>query len=517
MKRGFWMVLLGGLLVAHAAGCGGHGEKDADGDGIPDSVEGTADIDGDGIPNYQDPDSDGDGIPDAVEAGTDALHPLDTDGDGIPNFLDTDSDGDGAFDAQEILGPDGIAATGDESDPLKVDTDGDGYTDGGELAAGSNPAAAGSTPKGIYMVLRKGESGSATVTLGTKIPAADVAFLIDTTGSMGDEIASIRSNFQTIANTIATVVPDAAFAVAEHKDYPISPSGSHGDYPFLLRQQVTTNHQKVLDALSVLTAAGGNDTPECQFEALYQLASGHGFDVDGNLKFDLGDARPFITGPNDAFYGHVTGTFDPDEPGAGTRGGAGFRDGAFRLIVEASDADFHDPDTGWTLANTGTSPAGRSRALTALNSIGAHVIGVASGNPPVAQMTDVAQQTGAIADKNGDGTMEPLVYSVQGDGTGLPGAVTDGIVKMLTASQFDVAISAVGDKWHFWAGSQPENIASVHPGQTVTFQVTLVGAIDSGAKDRVYRFDVELKSTDGTVLDKQPVVVVVPHAPHTGA
>ena len=37
---------------------------DADGDGIPDSTEGTGDLDGDGIPNYLDLDSDGDGVPD---------------------------------------------------------------------------------------------------------------------------------------------------------------------------------------------------------------------------------------------------------------------------------------------------------------------------------------------------------------------------------------------------------------------------------------------------------------------
>ena len=40
---------------------------DADGDGIPDEVEGTDDIDGDGIPNYLDLDSDDDGLSDQLE------------------------------------------------------------------------------------------------------------------------------------------------------------------------------------------------------------------------------------------------------------------------------------------------------------------------------------------------------------------------------------------------------------------------------------------------------------------
>jgi len=64
---------------------GGGTPGDSDGDGVPDSVEGTGDADGDGIPNYLDPDSDNDGIPDSVEGTQDA------DGDGIPDFLDASS------------------------------------------------------------------------------------------------------------------------------------------------------------------------------------------------------------------------------------------------------------------------------------------------------------------------------------------------------------------------------------------------------------------------------------------
>jgi hypothetical protein len=53
---------------------------DADGDGIPNWVEGDGDPDGDGLPNFRDLDSDNDGVPDALEwvLGTDpydADHP----------------------------------------------------------------------------------------------------------------------------------------------------------------------------------------------------------------------------------------------------------------------------------------------------------------------------------------------------------------------------------------------------------------------------------------------------------
>ena len=70
-------------------------ERDADGDGLSDQVEGPGDRDGDGLPNMLDLDSDNDGIPDELEGASDK------DGDGLPNFLDDDSDGDGIPDQVE--------------------------------------------------------------------------------------------------------------------------------------------------------------------------------------------------------------------------------------------------------------------------------------------------------------------------------------------------------------------------------------------------------------------------------
>lgn len=506
-----------GTALVIAAACGDGRERailDRDGDTIADEHEGTADLDGDGLANLDDLDSDGDGIPDEGEAGDASLGtpPVDTDGDGIPDFLDIDSDGDGVLDRHEVLGPDGIPDTGDESSPVLADTDGDGYSDGGEFAAGSNPAHPGSRPAGIYAVLREGQTMTATLHMSTRIPAADIAFLIDTTGSMGEEIAAVRTYFTAIAETVAGIVPDTAFGVAQYRDYAVSPYGGGQDFPFRLEQQVTTDLLRVLGALAGLTASGGGDFPECQYEALFQLGAGSGFDLDGNGSFQVTDTRPFVTTPDDAFHGHVTGAFDPDSPGASTIGGMGFREGAFRMVVHASDAAFRDPDEGWELGNAGTRPHGRGAAIEALNGVGAHVIGVASGGAPVDPMIVVALATGAVADRDGDGIVaEPLVYSIQADGAGLPEAVTDAMVKLLTASEFDVGLKVSGDKWGFVLQTQPAEVASVHPGEVVSFEVTLIGTIASGQKDRVYEFWIDLVGQDGTVLDHQPVVIVVPH------
>jgi len=115
-------------------------DRDADNDTIPDSVEGAADADGDGLANFRDLDSDGDGLPDRDE-GT-----ADTDGDGLANYLDLDSDGDTIPDAVEGLGNPG-GGIGDVDgdgvpDRLDLDSDGDGIADSVELAG--DPDADGS-------------------------------------------------------------------------------------------------------------------------------------------------------------------------------------------------------------------------------------------------------------------------------------------------------------------------------------------------------------------------------------
>jgi len=101
-------------------------DTDSDNDGVPDEVEGDGDYDHDGIPNYEDEDSDNDGIPDGDEGD------VDTDGDGQPDFLDVDSDGDCMGDALE-WGPSASVAVNSDSDSLvdylDTDSDNDGIPD----------------------------------------------------------------------------------------------------------------------------------------------------------------------------------------------------------------------------------------------------------------------------------------------------------------------------------------------------------------------------------------------------
>jgi carboxypeptidase D len=90
-------------------------DRDDDGDGIPNIVEGNGNPDGDDVPNYLDWDSDGDGIPDAAEG------VVDSDEDATPDYLDLDSDNDGYSDLHELLAGTSPTDSGDApSAPLPL-------------------------------------------------------------------------------------------------------------------------------------------------------------------------------------------------------------------------------------------------------------------------------------------------------------------------------------------------------------------------------------------------------------
>ena len=386
------------------------------------------------------------------------------------------------------------------------DLPGSGRTATFPLGPVAAPDARPTAPEAAVVVLAEGEHETLTVEMTAKYRSVDVVFLMDSTGSMGDEIASLDSAFGAIVDSVAAVVPDAAFGVAEHRDFAIPPYGGVEDAPFRLDRALTTDVGTVHDALSHLVAGGGGDYPESQYEALFQVATGSGFDLDGNRADDVVDVAPFIAKSTDAFGGSVPGKYVAT---SGTGGGVGFREGALHLVVESTDADYHDPDAGFVLGNAGTAPHGRLEAIDALNSAGIHVIGIASGSPALPQMTDMATATSALADRDGDGTDDVLVYRVGADAEGLPASVADAIERMATAHETTAALHAYGDEWGFVASASGLDRA-IRPGESVSLSVDLVGAVPQAAEEQTFTFNLQLVDAHGAVLGSQPVTVHVP-------
>lgn len=224
---------------------------------------------------------------------------------------------------------------------------------------------------------------------------ADVLFLVDTTGSMGAAITDIRRRLRDdIAPALDRSIGDLRMAVASYRDFPIGSYGSPGDLPFQLHQASTSSLASVQAAIDRLAAGGGNDTPESATEALYQSATGVGYP------------------------GLVPGASCP----GGTVGAPCFRASATPIIVLITDAPFHEGPSGYRYS--GISPAPRTYAATvsALNGIGAMVIGVSVGFGASTDLTTIARDTGAM-----DSAGRPIVLDGGFTGSGVGSAIVDAV------------------------------------------------------------------------------------------
>lgn len=387
---------------------------DTDGDRISDLVEGLVDTDGDGTPNYLDTDSDGDGFDDRSEAGDDSLltAPVDTDGDGVADYLDTDSDADGLADAQEsVFG----------TSPVDADTDADGAEDLIEWAGASDGSDPLETPSDLGRlvlavpsgVVPPAPRGITSFRAGGRL--LDVYFLMDTTGSMGGELANLKTGVGTIAAEIEAASPEAWFGLGAFDDYPVGGFGSSGDVPFRHLRSMTDDLSAVVSGLAPLSVAGGSDGPESQLPALWSVATGNGL-----------------------------GTWSPASPGCGGAriGYPCFRPGARPVIVLITDETSHN----WpTVDYSGVSPVPPTfaEAVAALNSIGARVVGINSGTTAARPfLLDLARRTGTV-DASGD--PGPFVVDIASSGTGLGSAVVDAVTSLAGVDPTETSAQFVDD------------------------------------------------------------------------
>lgn len=505
-------------------GTGDYMDLDSDADGIGDVYEGgttafsdtPVDSDGDGQPDYLDSDSDNDGTSDMLESGTDgntAVAPRDTDGDGKSDAQDSDADGDSLPDADErLLG----------TDPYDSDSDGDGYSDGGEVTAGTDPLDSTSVIDGIYVEVPERTTVEHNFDFELILEMGDIGFVIDTTCSMGGTISAIRTEFSTLVTELADVLPDAAYAVAHHDDYPYGGFGSVGtDQAYYLHQQATTDLTAVQNGLNALATHSGNDGPEDGTEAVYQAASGTGYDMDCDGNYDpTTDVYPFLADPSDPFGGSGGEWNDSSTTDGGTGGGMGFREYSLPVIVLADDNYMRDPESTNGAYNQapGGCPqdAGMSDAVNAFLDQGARFVGVSvNGSTPYAQMVDLATQTNSLADLDGDGVAaEPVVQVWSGSSTTFRTTLVNAIQQLVAGVEFSrVDLSVDGDTYGFVTSIDPtyyEDLGVDDTGTILTFTLNFRGVVAATTEDQLYRLTLNVLG-DGTVLVAQKdIIIVVP-------
>lgn len=149
----------------------------------------------------------------------------------------------------------------------------------------------------------------------TNIQKVDVAFAMDTTGSMSGSITNLKTSLTSVVVPgLAAKIPSVGMAVVDHRDW--------GDsWVVNVRQKITTTTSLVNTAVGAMAAGGGGDYAEAQIAALDYMVTGN---ANGSI--------PKVTPP------------------AGSFGAVEFRPGAVPVVVLITDAPWHDPSGSATNA-----------------------------------------------------------------------------------------------------------------------------------------------------------------------
>lgn len=493
---------------------------DSDGDGVADDREGVGDADHDGTPNNGDLDSDGDGISDADEAGsTDPCRPRDSDGDGNPDFLDTDSDNDGLPDSAEV-------STG--TDRFSTDTDGDGIDDLTEVAAGTSPTDATSRPPEttLYVVLPYLTTAEREFDFSTRIRAADICFVVDTTGSMGGTITEVQSSLEsTIVPGIAAAIGpdgDARYAMTAHGDFQEGGSNYTGNVQVF--QRMTYDVAAVRAATGSLYADSGGDYPESQVTSMHALISGFGHPNYG------GTATRFMDPVSDC------GDGPDDDP---SYGWCCFREGRVPIMVLFSDAAWHNGVDG----NDGVAPGGNYYGSTPsaatwpmltseMTTRGAYFVGIdVGGGDTLRNSQELAMLTGTL-----DGSGNPIAF--MGSASTVATNVVEAITRIAgttrqdittrtdpdpaetriaapntTASFIDAVVPVRGtpDAPTGFDSMDSTTFYNVSPSTRVTFRVDFNNDFQMGTDTaQLFRATIMVLGRAGAVVDSRDVFIVVP-------
>jgi Mg-chelatase subunit ChlD len=117
-------------------------------------------------------------------------------------------------------------------------------------------------------VLQRGQKSSVEVQLtATRQPSRarlDLVFLVDATGSMGDEIDKLKSSLRSITDEVARLPshPDLCLGLVAYRD--------RGDAFFVRSHDLTNDVNAFQGVLNALQAAAGGDEPEAMNEALHE-------------------------------------------------------------------------------------------------------------------------------------------------------------------------------------------------------------------------------------------------------
>ncbi len=354
------------------------------------------------------------------------------------------------------------------------------------------------------------------VTADLTIPAAlavvDIMFLIDSSGSMQDEIGVVRARLRdAVVPGVRAAIPDAAFGVALFGEFPVRPHGPEGVRPYELRTQITTDVTRVEAALDGAPVWGNFDHPEAAIEGLYQVMTGAGYGSPG------------------------TPGFIPASAGcaAGGSGGACFRRDALPIVMLITDAPMHNGPPGVSPVDPYTfdpAPHGYEETVSATTRLEALVLGLgatdAARPSPHEHLQQLALDTGSV-----DASGSPLWFDIGGGGAGIGEEIVravqfvaaavplevDAIAEDLPGDEVDAALVLRGVRAR--SADPPENVDRIEgdtffgviPGTALTFEIVVdASELPPSRERRVFPARIIFRASGRSRLDTEIVDIVVP-------
>lgn len=307
-------------------------------------------------------------------------------------------------------------------------------------------------PSEVIATLAVGESMVVEKTVDTPEipPKIDVCLLEDETASFSNDIVHLQAAASDIYDDVIAASPDAQFAVAGFRDYPTSPYGSPGDHVYRLLSGMSSSKTDWTNGIGLLTAAGGGDWPEAQYDAIVAAA-------DVNV-------------------------------------GCGWRDdpSVTRVLLVATDAAFHTPD--------GTHINNLASTVSALSVPGKEIIVIGleapdhNGNNPGSELDNLATATGGS------------VQALSSNGANIAAAILAGLGNLpITVTPFPVGCNPL-------AITFVPPFQTVTSGDPAIFDETIAVPNDPLLAGSSVLCAVEFRDENGNILGEQKISVEIPIA-----
>lgn len=96
----------------------------------------------------------------------------------------------------------------------------------------------------------------------------DFVFVVDTTGSMSDDIDQVKSDMNDYIDRFEAIGADYRVAIVDYRDFPTRDYCSYEDYAYNVALDFTSDRDAIIDAIYGLTLGNGGDWEETIYSAL---------------------------------------------------------------------------------------------------------------------------------------------------------------------------------------------------------------------------------------------------------